>query len=91
MSALRRDAEVTSWWQHLLLTHLVGLALGVGAATVKIVLLRRCRADPAHWSDPTPTLVGHQFRPAVDSLAGRVRQAAPGAAGPDPGVACGGD
>jgi hypothetical protein len=28
-------------------SHLVGLALGVGAATVKIVLLLICRSDPA--------------------------------------------
>jgi hypothetical protein len=31
----------------LLFAHLVGLALGVGAATVKLVLLFRCNADPA--------------------------------------------
>lgn len=30
----------------LLMVHLVGLALGVGAATVKLVLLLRSRADP---------------------------------------------
>ena len=29
------------------LTHLVGLALAVGAATVKVVLLLKCRADPS--------------------------------------------
>lgn len=29
------------------LTHLVGLALAVGAATVKVVLLLQCRADPS--------------------------------------------
>jgi hypothetical protein len=27
--------------------HLIGLALGAGAATVKLVLLLKCRADPA--------------------------------------------
>lgn len=31
----------------LMLAHLVGLALGVGAATAKLVLLLRCRADTA--------------------------------------------
>jgi hypothetical protein len=30
-----------------LVAHLIGLALGVGAATVKLVLLLKCRADPA--------------------------------------------
>lgn len=29
----------------LLLVHLVGLALGIGAATLKVVLLLRCKAD----------------------------------------------
>jgi hypothetical protein len=29
------------------LAHLIGLALGVGAATVKLTLLLRCRADHA--------------------------------------------
>lgn len=29
------------------LAHLIGLALGVGAATVKLILLLRCRADHA--------------------------------------------
>jgi hypothetical protein len=33
--------------QLLALAHIVGLALGVGAATVKLVLLLRCRSDPA--------------------------------------------
>jgi hypothetical protein len=31
----------------LLLVHLVGLAIGLGAATAKLVLLFRCRADAA--------------------------------------------
>lgn len=34
-------------WSLLTLVHLVGLALGVGAATVKLVLLLRSRADPS--------------------------------------------
>ncbi len=29
------------------LAHLIGLALGVGAATAKLTLLLRCRSDPA--------------------------------------------
>lgn len=36
-----------SWSPILVLAHLLGLALGLGAATVKLVLLLRCRADPA--------------------------------------------
>jgi len=35
--------SLSSW---LLLAHMVGLALGVGAATAKLALLLRCRADP---------------------------------------------
>ncbi len=34
-----------SWWFILSLTHLIGLALGVGAATVKLVLLIRCNSN----------------------------------------------
>jgi hypothetical protein len=34
----------------LALGHLVGLALGVGAATVKLVLLFKCKSDPAFVS-----------------------------------------
>jgi len=36
-----------SWTSILMLVHMVGLALAVGAATVKLVLLLRCRADSA--------------------------------------------
>lgn len=39
-----------SWLSILLLVHLVGLAWGVGGATVKVVLLLRCKADPAFAS-----------------------------------------
>jgi hypothetical protein len=35
-----------SFWFILTLTHLLGLALGVGAATVKLVLLTRCNSNP---------------------------------------------
>jgi len=35
---------VSSWW-FLSLAHLLGLVLGLGAATVKVVLLLRCRAS----------------------------------------------
>jgi hypothetical protein len=35
-----------SWSSLLSFVHLVGLALGVGAATVKLALLIRCNADP---------------------------------------------
>ena len=42
----------------LLLVHLVGLALGIGAATLKVVLLLRCRADtgfvPVYLAVVTP-------------------------------------
>jgi hypothetical protein len=36
-----------SWWSFLSLVHLVGLALGAGAASVKLALLLRCNADYA--------------------------------------------
>lgn len=36
---------VMSLHSFLLLVHLLGLALGIGAATLKVVLLLRCRAD----------------------------------------------
>ena len=36
-----------SWPSLLTLTHLVGLVLAVGAATVKLVLLLKCCADSA--------------------------------------------
>ncbi len=36
-----------NWASGLTLLHLIGLAVGVGAATVKLVLLLRCRADHA--------------------------------------------
>lgn len=36
-----------SWASLLGLTHLIGLALGMGAATVKLALLLRCTADRA--------------------------------------------
>jgi len=35
------------WSSLLSVMHLIGLSLGVGAATVKLVLLLRCHADPA--------------------------------------------
>lgn len=35
------------WSAALSATHLIGLALGVGSATVKLVLLLQCRADPS--------------------------------------------
>jgi len=35
------------WSSLVFVTHLIGLALAVGSATVKLVLLLRCRADPA--------------------------------------------
>jgi len=38
---------MTSLPSLLTLAHLIGLALAVGAATVKLVLLVKCRADPA--------------------------------------------
>jgi len=38
---------VISWSSLATAVHLFGLALGVGAATVKLVLLLRCNADPA--------------------------------------------
>jgi hypothetical protein len=34
---------MVSWWFLLSLTHLIGLALGVGAATVKLMLLLKCK------------------------------------------------
>lgn len=37
---------MVSMWTVLLLAHLVGLALGMGAASVKLTLLLRSRADP---------------------------------------------
>lgn len=36
-----------SWSSVLSVVHLVGLGLGLGSATVKLVLLARCTADPA--------------------------------------------
>lgn len=36
---------MTSTWSLLSLVHLIGLALGVGGATAKLVLLARCRTD----------------------------------------------
>jgi hypothetical protein len=32
-------------WSYLTLAHLIGLAFGVGAATVKLILLFKCRSD----------------------------------------------
>lgn len=37
---------MVSLWSLLSLVHLFGLALAVGSATVKVVLLLRCRSDP---------------------------------------------
>ena len=37
---------MTSLWSLLSLAHLLGLALAVGSATVKLVLLIKCRSDP---------------------------------------------
>jgi hypothetical protein len=36
---------MVSLWSVLLLAHLIGLALGVGSATAKVVLLLKCRRD----------------------------------------------
>jgi hypothetical protein len=36
-----------SWSQLLSVAHVVGIALGVGAATVKVAMVLRCNADPA--------------------------------------------
>lgn len=41
------DSQTLHWSSLLFVTHLIGVALGVGAATVKLVLLLRCYADPA--------------------------------------------
>lgn len=38
---------MNSWSTLVSVVHLVGLALGTGSATVKLVLLLECRADPA--------------------------------------------
>jgi len=45
---------MVEWSSIVSMVHLVGLALGVGAATVKLALLLRCRADPAS----APTFLG---------------------------------
>lgn len=37
-------------WSLLFVAHLVGLSLAVGAATVKLSLLWRCRHDPANFA-----------------------------------------
>lgn len=36
---------MSSLWSFLLMFHLIGLALGVGSATAKVVLLVKCRKD----------------------------------------------
>lgn len=41
-----RDSGVVSSWSLLSLVHLLGLALAVGCATVKVVLLFKCKSDP---------------------------------------------
>ena len=38
---------MSHWSSVVSVTHLIGLALGVGAATVKLLLLLRCHADPS--------------------------------------------
>lgn len=38
---------MVSLWSLLSLVHLLGLALAVGSATVKVVLLLKCKSDPA--------------------------------------------
>jgi len=45
---------MASMWTILLLAHLFGLALALGAASVKLALLLRCRADPGF----VPTYLG---------------------------------
>jgi len=47
LSIHRRDVKGTEVWTFLSLAHLVGLSLGVGAATVKLALLAQSNADPS--------------------------------------------
>jgi hypothetical protein len=44
------DSQVIEWSLFLFTGHLIGLALAVGSATVKLVLLFRCRAYPTFAS-----------------------------------------
>jgi hypothetical protein len=43
----RQEVKGTAVWAFLLLVHLVGLSLGVGAATVKLALLAQSIVDPS--------------------------------------------